>query len=314
MGKYDKAYIYFDTNALECRHSGKALFLSQFTVNSLYFEIEDLIRNMKLMDRVEICIPEIVWYELQEHLVSYFKSEKASMESKISSFRKSFGNLAEITCEFKECNTESEYTTYASSIAQGFLENPRVNANIVSCCKDENAIQQIIGQAVHSIKPFRMVKANGKEYTDAGFKDALIFNTLIEYTGSQLGILISNDNDFSELFNETTRANLKLCRDAKELQVILSDEFNVISTDIVESILTTDKYLILRILSDCGIEEDVELYCMQIQSCKMVEDDVFVHFTAMIHETNYSFEIIYNINANELIEASCEVFEESEEE
>lgn len=314
MEKYEKAYIYFDTNALECRHSGKALFLSQFTVNPLYYEIEDLVRNMKLMDRVEICIPEIVWYELQEHLVNFFRSEKASMESKISSFRKSFGNLAEVTCEFKDCNTEFEYTTYATTIAQGFLENPRVNAKIIPCPKDENTMQQIIGQAVHSIKPFRMVKVNGKEYTDAGFKDALIFNTLLKYTGNQLGILVSNDNDFLELFNETTRTNLKMCRNAKEIQMILSRVFNVISTDMVEGILTTDKYLMQRILSECGIEEKATVCRMEILSCKMVEDDMIVHFVCIVDGIKYSFDIVYNINANELIEASCEFFEEGEDE
>ena len=50
MGEYEKAYLYFDTNALECRHSGKSLFLSRFTVSPLYYEIEDLIRTMGLRD------------------------------------------------------------------------------------------------------------------------------------------------------------------------------------------------------------------------------------------------------------------------
>ena len=107
MGVYENAYIYFDTNILECRHSGKSLYLSQFTVNPLYYEIEDLIRNMGLSGKAEICIPDVVWLELQEHLVSHFKSEKSSMESRINAFRKSFGNLAEITCEFKDCITEA---------------------------------------------------------------------------------------------------------------------------------------------------------------------------------------------------------------
>lgn len=76
MNSYEKAYIYFDTNSLECRHSGKSLYLSQFTVNPLYYEIEDLIRNMGLTNKIEICIPEIVWFELQEHLIRHFKTEK----------------------------------------------------------------------------------------------------------------------------------------------------------------------------------------------------------------------------------------------
>lgn len=76
MGTYEKAYIYFDTNSLECRHSGKSLYLSQFIVNPIYYEIEDLIRNMGLTGKVEICIPDIVCFELREHLLKHFKAEK----------------------------------------------------------------------------------------------------------------------------------------------------------------------------------------------------------------------------------------------
>lgn len=310
MGKYEKAYIYFDTNALECRHSGKALFLSQFTVNSLYYEIEDLIHNMGLDKEVEICIPEVVWYELQEHLVNYYKSEKSSMETKIAAFRKSFGNLAEITCEFKDCVDDTEYSKYAMEIAQGFLENPRVSAKVVPCPKDEITIQQIISQAVHSVKPFRIAKANGKEYTDAGFKDALIFNTLVKHTGKQLGIFVSYDNDFEELFNNNRLLNLKQCRNINEIQIILSDEFNVVSVDMIINILKTDDYLMERILSECGIDEKIKAREIQIISHEIYEDDVKVRFEAQIVDAKYCFEIIYNVAAKELLNADCELADE----
>ncbi len=150
MGTYEKAYIYFDTNSLECRHSGKSLYLSQFIVNPIYYEIEDLIRNMGLTGKVEICIPDIVCFELREHLLKHFKAEKSSMETKIGAFRKSFGDLAEVICEFKDCRTEEEYSDYADGIIQDFLDSPRVNAKIISCPKDEESVKQIIQQAIHS--------------------------------------------------------------------------------------------------------------------------------------------------------------------
>ena len=314
MAEYEKAYLYFDTNALECRHSGKSLFLSQFTVNSLYYDIESLIRTMGLTDKVEICIPEIVWFELQEHLVSHYRSEKTSMEAKISSFKKSFGNLAEVSCEFKDYVTESEYTDYATAIAQGFLENPRVNAKIIPCPKDESTMQQIIDQAIRSVKPFRTARVNGKEYTDAGFKDALIFNTILKHTGNHLGILISNDGDFSELFNETSNSNLRICNTAKDVQMTLSREFNVITGDMIDGILKTDDYLRQRILSECDIDENAKVSNLQILSCDTVEDSVNVCFTALINGAKKSFDITYNINANELLEASCESFDDGEDE
>lgn len=260
MGTYEKAYIYFDTNSLECRHSGKSLYLSQFIVNPIYYEIEDLIRNMGLTGKVEICIPDIVCFELREHLLKHFKAEKSSMETKIGAFRKSFGDLAEVICEFKDCRTEEEYSDYADGIIQDFLDSPRVNAKIISCPKDEESVKQIIQQAIHSARPFRTAKASGKEYTDAGFKDALVFNTILAHTGEQLGLFVSNDTDFSELFDERPTSNLRICSSAKDVQVILSKEFDVISIAIIEDLLKPDTYLMQRILSECDLEENCTVY------------------------------------------------------
>lgn len=312
MGVYEKACLYFDTNILECRHSGKSLFLSQFTVNSVYYEIEDLIRNMGLSNKVEICIPDVVWLELQEHLVSHFKSEKSSMETRINAFRRSFGNLAEISCEFRGCITETEYIDYAKHIAQSFLDNPRVNARVIPSPKDEKTIQQIIGQAIHSVRPFRIAKAGGKEYTDAGFKDALIYNTILVHTGNQLGILISNDGDFSELFSNMHTDNLKICSNAKEVQMVLAQEFNVVSSDMIDGLLKTDNYLMQRILSECGFDENAHVVGVKILSCEPEEDSIGVKFIAIVNGEKQSFDITYNMNANELLEVSCENFEEKE--
>lgn len=314
MSRYDKVYIYFDTNALECRHSGKSLFLSQFVVNNLYYEIEDMIRNMELQDKVQICIPEIVWFELQEHLINHFKSEKASMEAKIVAFRKSFGNLAEVNCEFKGCINETEYATYVKSIAQDFLSSPRVNARIIPCPKDEVTMQQIIDQAVHSVKPFRVAKSGGKEYTDAGFKDALLFNTLLKNTGDQLGIFISNDSDFYELFNENRKGNLKMSSEIKEIQGILASEFNIVSSDMIERILKTDNYLMQRILFECDLDDGAKVYGVEILSCALEEDNAQVNFVADVNDLKLLFSITYSVNANELLEASCEPFEDREDE
>lgn len=312
MSDYEKAFIYFDTNALECRHSGKSLFLSQFTMSPLYYKIEEAIRNMELSEKVKICIPEIVWFELQEHLVSHYKSEKDSMNIKIESFRKSFGNLCEITYNFRDCNTETKYIDYVASIAQDFLNNPKITATIIPCPKDEDTIQKIIGQAVRATKPFRKVKSNGKEYTDAGFKDALIFNTILKHTSDQLGIFVSNDNDFSELFTENSYSNIKKCSNEKEVIAILSTEFSVVSTDMIESILKSDDYLIRRILTETEFDEASAYEIRKIMSTRSTDEGVYVIFAMTVNGEKYIFEITYNIEANELIEAFYELPDENE--
>ena len=314
MPSYEKAFIYFDTNSLECRHSGKSLYLSQFTVNPLYYEVEDLIQTMGLSEIVEICIPDIVWLELKEHLIKHYKSEKSSMEDKIDSCCKSFGNLAEIAFELKDCRNEFEYMSYADEIAQNFLDNPRVNAKIVSSPKDEVTIDKVIYQAIHSVQPFKTAKVGGKVYTDAGFKDVLIFNTILKHTGNQLGIFISNDKDYLELFDSKTINNLRMCNSSKDVQRILLQEFNIVTVDMMETLLKTNDYLMRRILSDCEIEQDAYISNLKIKSCETMDDNMCVSFVALVNGQKYNFDIVYNMSANELLEAHSDVLNADEEE
>lgn len=314
MTHYDKAYIYFDTNALECRHSGKALYLSQFTVSPLYYKIENIIKELGLGEKIEICIPEIAWLELQEHLAIYYKSERDSMKEKIEAFQKSFGDLVEVCLDFKMCKTEKEYWKYEKEIAQEFLDDPRVNAQIIPCPKEEDSVQQIILQAVQSVKPFRKAKTGKKEYSDAGFKDAMIFNTILKHTGDQLGIFITNDTDFDDVLSGGQHPNLKICKDEAEVQQLLTNEFNVLTEEIIKNILLTDSYVIKRILSECGFDEDLVATEINIISQETADDITKVIFTAEIDDAIYWFDISYNFIAKELISADCGIFHEEKDE
>lgn len=313
MANYDKGYIYFDTNALECRHSGKALYLSQFTVSPLYYKIEDVIRRLGLGEKVEICIPEITWLELQEHLANHYKSEKASMKEKIEAFHRSFGDLAEVYLDFKMCETETDYWEYEKEIAQEFLNNPRVHAQIIPCPKEEDSVQQIILQAVQSVKPFRKAKTGKKEYSDAGFKDAMIFNTIVKHTGDQLGIFITNDTDFDEVFREGQHSNLKICKDEAEVEQLLTTEFNVLTEEIIKNILDADGYVMKRILSECGFDEELVATQISITSQQTADDIIEAKFNATVDDAIYCFDISYNLSAQELISADCDVLDEENE-
>lgn len=266
---------------------------------------------MELGDTVEICIPEIVWFELQVHLINYFKREKDSMKNKIESFQKSFGDLVEITYEFKEINNEELYSKYVLDIAKNFLDNPRVNAKIIPCPKDEKTMQAIIMQAINSVKPFRTVKANGKEYTDAGLKDALIFNTIIQYIGNDFGVFITNDNDFGSILHDNGIENLKICRTINDAIELLSEVFNIVSEDRILNILKSNDYLKERILSECDFDENMQLEIIDLLSHEKIDDNVEANFTATVGGKKYSFNILYNIKAKELLEV---FYDDSEDE
>ena len=67
-----------------------------------------------------------------------------------------------------------------------------------------------------------------------------------------------------------------------------------------------------RILSECELDTNSRVMVLKIISCETVEDSISVNFIALINGEAQSFNIIYNINANELLEASCEIFDEME--
>ena len=84
------------------------------------------------------------------------------------------------------------------------------------------------------------------------------------------------------------------------------------SPDMIEWILKSDSYLMQRILSECELDENAHVAGLKILSRTSEEDRVSVNFVALVNGERQSFDITYNISANELLDASCESFEEKE--
>ncbi len=312
MNNYEKAYIFFDTNSLECRHSGNSLFLSRITISPLYYEIERLILDLNLKEKIQICIPEIVWLEIKEHLKSHFKSEKDSIHNKIESYKKSFGDLIEFTCDFKEFNDFSNFENHLTVITDDFINNSNIT-NIVPYPRDEATIVALVNKAVCSINPFRKASSGRKQYTDAGFKDALLLDTVFQHTGDQLGILITNDQDFDLSYIKNSNHDIRICNKAKEVESILAEEFNIITQTRIEGHLKDNKYLIERILTETNISSNSSYKFINLVSYKNTYEGVSIQFTAVVENEQCTFNILYNMDAQELLSASYDTDEEMEE-
>ena len=307
--KYDKVNIYFDTNSLEIRHSGNALFLSELAIQKDYFELEKIIVDWNLQDKVKICIPEIVWLEIKKHLKDCFISTKQSMEDKIKEYRKTFGSTIEINYEFKEAVLD--YEQYLEEITNNFLSNPLVSAQIISCPKDNETVSKIITKAMHTTPPFVKVKKGSKEYTDAGFRDALIYETLLCDSENNLGILISNDTDFNELF-EKTSPNLLLCKSVKEAIEKIVYNFDILTVDVIEAKIKDNEYLLKWILLDVGFNQEDEYRFDKIIKLEKVDEGlpIPIKFSMFVNNEKFIFDILYEIKSNELISASYNFFDE----
>ena len=99
---------------------------------------------------------------------------------------------------------------------------------------------------------------------------------------------------------------------AKGEFVLVVDSADSAELDMIEELLKTDSYLMKRILSECELDENAHVIGVKILSCESEEDSVSVNFIALVNGEKQSFNITYNMNANELLDASCETFDETE--
>ena len=190
-------------------------------------------------------------------------------------------------------------------ITNNFLSNPLVSAQIISCPKDNETVSKIITNAMHTTPPFVKVKKGSKEYTDAGFRDALIHETLLCDSKNNLGILISNDTDFNELFKKTS-SNLLLCKSVKEAIKKIVYNFDILTVDVIEAKIKNDEYLLKRILSESDFNQEDEHRFDEIIKFEKVDEGlpIPIKFSMFVNNEKFIFDILYEIKSKELISTS----------
>lgn len=296
----EKISIYFDTNFLEVRNS-KKLYLSELRISPVYYSIINLIDSLDIWDKVELCIPEVVICEMKHHMLAQFKSEKTSFEDRIKDYKSIFGDLLDINYEIKEKN---DYEDYLNTLFEEFINNPKNNVKVVKYPRDELTIETLLDNALKTHKPFSRARGNSKEYSDAGFKDALIYETIVSYTNQNIGILFSNDNDFDSLFNGSlSKPNLKLFKEMLELEEYLATAFGFVSKDFFTAKIRNNDYLMRQILSYNNIDEDAPYRFIKTIDFTNTDQEVDTTIELLIDNQNIRFHIVYNTNANELIES-----------
>lgn len=300
----DKTFIFFDTNMLEKRFEKDCLNVSQPEFSDEYYFTKNFIIDNHLESCIKICIPEIVLMEIKKHLVHCYKAQSDSLNSNIKKFKRIFGDMCEIFVNKQICQSVEEYIDYINNYFDGVLDK---NSNILSIIpypRDNETFEKFVHKAMHSEKPFTKAKCNGKEYTDAGLKDAIIYETIYKFLDNNFCIFVTNDNDFKELFSKTDESiNLNLCDNKDDLKKILINKYNIIDENFeIAQIIAHDEYFIKTLLNSIEFKEDSNYKFKNILSIEKTELGLSIKFSAIINGTEYKFDIIYEINANELVE------------
>lgn len=316
--KYDKVNIYFDTNSLEdysprtitTKGNNKSFMkLSEFRFPSYYYEIEKFIQDNNLQDKIEILIPEIVWMELEKHMLNQYSQDLANLSSCIKEYKDIFSDLIEINYEFKE----KEYKKYLSTIMEDFLDNPKTSAKIVPCPKDSACITRIIRNAMYTKAPFSVAHKDKKEYSDAGFKDALITETVLSNRKDNvLIIFVSMDNDFKNVFDEIE--DIVICNEEEQknrkskIIEILSEQF-LIREKVIQKEISQNDYMLEELIAQTFLNIQQDYKFEKFESIKELIDEedekILLNiwdatFTMYVGDQLYKFKITYDGNAHGL--------------
>jgi len=200
--------LFVDSNIFNVQNE-----LNDFLVHFLFGKIEELIQKLEINDiieNIEICLPKIVLMEITKQ-----QDERYDLE-----FQKFIGKTYP---NFKPTKKEK----YFEFLLKDFNKKLKINDNFYGKVKifdypSTRNFNKIINRAILKLDPFE--GENGKGESDKGFKDVLLWHSLLEYKSKNLDkkiILFSNDSKLTsetcqEEFEDLFKEYLIIAKQAKE--------------------------------------------------------------------------------------------------
>ncbi|MCU5298395.1 PIN domain-containing protein [Bacillus paranthracis] len=207
-----KTYIIFDTNILYTRNHRD---FSLFEFNSIYDEVQGKIERNNVIDIFELRVPNITVQELFKQQLQAYNSEIEKIQDSYLKFKQ----IYEIDLKMQE---QFDYEAFLEKKKEEYIL--RKGINIISICKAEK-FSRIVDRALNKQAPFE-----GKDkQSDKGFKDALIWESILEFAEENDGeyIFFTTDKGFKEElkieFNGITGKNIEIYGrdDKKNLDVVI---------------------------------------------------------------------------------------------
>lgn len=210
-------YIVFDTNILY----NSEVNYCDFSINKNIDLVIDFLKAEGLTEKCSLLIPQVVIDELKQQQKEQFFEDYR----KIQKLLKSQGDLCKV-----DWNIEiDKYEEYIDIKIKNYLTQK--NIKIVDVCT-EKSFKKIFEKAIEKKAPFE-----GKEKkSDKGFKDAVIWHSLIEYSIQYGGtyifftndnIFLNNKNDLSEDFGEDSYRKVKFLNSIDEIREFILEELKL---------------------------------------------------------------------------------------
>lgn len=293
----NKIRIFVDTNKLEVRHDSKYLTLNTIKFSSDFY---NLLEFCDEFSNVKVCIPTIVWKEISTHLIKCFNSTYDELNTKMTLYKKTFGDLFELKLQTNGYD-KNNYIAYADKISEEFWESVKDKCELVDVDITSEKIQDFIDKAVKSVKPFVQSKGNGKDYSDAGFKDAIIVETIISTCQEdEIAILFTNDTDFNEVFKLYDAEKFIAVRTFNDVETEVNKILKRNDDKIVKSLFETNQYMQETLFSYVGIPFDKSITDFIVESVEKGDELYMLKIKAYANEVEYNMQVKYDIVANEI--------------
>lgn len=181
-------YIVADTNFYHVSYEkcDKYNAYYEYVKNDNFQKLKELQSEKNTIKKIKIIIPEMVISELSAQKVSCYSVESASLKKLESKFGKE-------SCKIKPLEEYKAFTL--NQFKTFFIDN---DIEIVPICN--SFFKDIVERSIEKLPPFEGTSGN----SDKGFKDTVIFYSLVEYADSHPGeyYFLSKDKIFLDSKNQ----------------------------------------------------------------------------------------------------------------
>lgn len=302
-GSINRIKIFLDTNVIEARHEESCLTLNAIKLHPDFYKLLDYCKDIS---EVRIYIPEIVWKEVCAHLISNFNSTLQSMKTKINLYKKTFGDLIDLNLEMKGTSKET-YSAYVDQISTEFWSTMTDRCELAPIKRTDSALLELVDKAITITRPFTSAKGK-KEYTDAGFKDAVIVETILSCCSEdEIGILLTGDMDFNTVFQQYDCEKYFAARTLDELKNQINAILNRNDEYVIKAIFEQNAYMKETLFAMLDLTYDKSTTQFEVQSISKEEELYILQIQACVNEVIYTMNVSYDSVANEIIDVKYKI-------
>lgn len=256
-----KTLIVFDTNVLRDM-LGKEVAYNSFTFGKAYEDLKSFISDSKLEDYVTLSVSTMVIEELKNQKKRAYKQDIAELKeivSRLEGLPHIAKDLIVVPDEDFDCG---------AFIEQSASDYIKLNDINTLTYKEEHAssiLNNMVQKVVSSDKPKSPFAISGP-YKDAGFKDGIIWETLMHFEAVQeydKVIFLSKDGDYKENclddFRTKWNRHIKIEKDKNNVIAELKKDYSnyIAETDIYE--FARDDYFKEYLFNELKVKTEISI-------------------------------------------------------